>query len=398
MWTVARPGGEHTVILYLSGPYAPFMSDIAGTMPIIPRHIWEGVESPEGLEPPRACIGSGPYQFRDFNKTQGTYLYEAFGDYHRGKPKAERLIYVRTGKPLVSLLTGQVDLASIEPEMAEQLTQKGLWVIRDERGWNRKLMINHSRPPFNDRRMRQALAFAIDRQEIVDKGHRGFGSPASQGMLSPDHDMFYPDTPQYPFDPRRARELIESMGYRQSSGGVYARDGAPLRIELLSSNISAGGESVVDRDGEIIKRQLEEVGIQVNLLNLEQATTDNRVKHLDFDVAVSGHGGISGDPKILNELISSKYGAGSVNCARYDDNPLLNQLLEDQMVEMDESKRKEIVHRIQKVVAEEVPALCLYYQDTMSAYNPKKGITWFYTRGGLAKGIPIPQNKVSLLP
>lgn len=198
--------GEHKVVLFLSRPYAPFMSDIAGTMPVIPRHIWEPVDSPDGLEPPWACIGSGPYRFRDFNKTQGTYLYEAFADYHRGKPRAVRLIYVHSDKPLVSLLTGQVDLAAIDPEMAEPIAQKGLAVIRDEHGWNRKLMINHDRPPFNDKRMRQALAFAIDRQEIVDKGRRGFGSPASQGMLSPDHAMYAPETPQYPFDPDRARK------------------------------------------------------------------------------------------------------------------------------------------------------------------------------------------------
>lgn len=136
----------------------------------------------------------------------------------------------------------------------------------------------------------------------------------------------------------------------------------------------------------------------MSLLNLEQATTDNRVKNRDFDLAVSGHGGIDGDPKILNELISSKYGVGSVNCARYDGNTVLNQLLEDQMVEMDESQRKEIVQKIQQIVAEDLPVICLYYQDSMSAYHPKKGITWFYTRGGLGKGVPIPQNKVSLLP
>ena len=60
--------------------------------------------------------------------------------------------------------------------------------------------------------------------------------------------------------------------------------------------------------------------------------------------------GVSGDPRILNEMISSKYGAGSVNSARYDDDPELNSLLEEQMLEMDQDKRKTIVHKIQEVV------------------------------------------------
>jgi peptide/nickel transport system substrate-binding protein len=112
---------------------------------------------------------------------------------------------------------------------------------------------------------------------------------------------------------------------------------------------------------------------------------------------VSGHGGVSGDARILNEMILSKYGAGSVNSARYDGDPELAALLEEQMVEMDEGKRKKIVHKIQEVYAQALPAISLYYPDSMSAYNPEKGIEWYYTKGGISKGIPIPQNKMSLM-
>jgi peptide/nickel transport system substrate-binding protein len=96
-------------------------------------------------------------------------------------------------------------------------------------------------------------------------------------------------------------------------------------------------------------------------------------------------------------MISSKYGAGSVNSARYDVSPELNRLLEAQMLEMDEERRKELVHRIQAVYAEDLPAISLYYPASMAAYNPDKGIVWFYTKGGISKGIPIPQNKMSLI-
>jgi peptide/nickel transport system substrate-binding protein len=281
--------------------------------------------------------------------------------------------------------------------MAEPLKQKGLVVIHDERGWNKKLMINHKKAPFSDKRFRQALPLAIDRQEILDKSHRGFGTPASYGLLSIDHDMYNPDTPTYPFNPDKARSLIEAMGYQKGSDGFYQKEGQPLKIELLSSNITVAGQSVADRDGEVIKKQLEQAGIRVDLVNLEQATTDSRVRNWEFDLAVSGHGGVSGDARILNEMISSKYGAGSVNSARYDVNPELNRLLEEQMLEMDEERRKALVHRIQAVYAEDLPAISLYYPASMAAYNPDKGIVWFFTKGGISKGIPIPQNKMSLI-
>jgi peptide/nickel transport system substrate-binding protein len=389
--------GPHRVIIYLARPYAPFLSDIGGTMPILPKHIWESVEDPERYSDPKAFIGSGPYLFRDFNKAKGTYLYEAFTDYYQGRPKADRLIYVRSGKPLVSLTTGQVDLANIKPDMAELLKQKGMIIIKNERGWNKKLMINHTKPPFNDKRFRQALAYAINRQEIIDKSQRGFAAPASYGLLSIDHEMYNPKTPTYPYDAEKARGLIESLGYRKGPDGSFMRDGRPLKIELLASNITVAGESVADRDGEVIKKQLEAIGIQADLVNMEQATTDSRVKNWKFDLAVSGHGGISGDPRILSEMISSQYGAGSVNSARYDENPELNRLLEAQMLEMDQEKRKAIVFKIQEIYAEDLPAISLYYPDSMAAYNSDKGIAWFYTKGGISKGIPIPQNKMSLI-
>jgi len=389
--------GPHNVTVYLSKPYSPFLSDIGGTMPVLPKHIWEKVEDPQGFDGPLAFTGSGPYVFKDFNKSHGTYLFEAFVDYYQGRPRAKRIVYVRSGKPLVSLSNGEVDLASVQNDMAAPLRRKGMVIIKDEPGWNKKLMINHRKPPFSDKRFRQALAYALNRQEIIDKSHRGFAQPASCGLLSVAHDMYNPDTPAYAFSPEKARNILENMGYQKGDDGFYRNAGKPLKVQLLSSSITSGGQSIPDRDGEVIKRQLERAGIEVDLVNLEQTTTDSKVKNWDFDLAVSGHGGISGDARILNEMISSKYGAGSVNSARYDANPELNRLMEEQMKEMDDRKRKEIVFKIQSLYAEELPAISLYYPDSLSAYDPKKGIEWYYTRGGISKGIPIPQNKMSLV-
>jgi peptide/nickel transport system substrate-binding protein len=209
--------------------------------------------------------------------------------------------------------------------------------------------------------------------------------------------MYNPETHRYAFNPEKARALIESMGYQKGEDEFYQKGGQPLKVQLLSSNITVGGQSVADRDGEVIKKQLEAVGIRVDLLNLEQATTDSKIRNWNFDLAVSGHGGITGDARILNEMIASRFGAASVNSARYDSNPELNKLLEAQMTEMDEAKRREIVFRIQEVYAEDLPAISLYYPDSFSAYNPEKGIEWYYTKGGISKGIPIPQNKMSLV-
>ena len=161
------------------------------------------------------------------------------------------------------LSSGRADLANIKPEMADILKKKGLVVLEDARGWNKKLMINHQTPPFNDKRFRQALAHAIDPREIIDKAQHGYGSPASYGLMSPDHEYYNPNVPTYKHDPAIARNILESLGYTSGPDGFLQKDGQDLKVELLSSNITVAGERAADRDGEVIKKQLEAAGIKV---------------------------------------------------------------------------------------------------------------------------------------
>ena len=392
----AKAQGPHRVSIKLKEPYAPFMAYIGGTMPIIPRHIWEKVEDPKRYQAPDAFIGCGPFKFVDFDTAKGTYLYEANKDYYLGKPAVNRLIYIKSKNPLMTLLSGKADLVNIKPDMANALQKKGMVILENPRGWNKKLMINHKKPPFSDKRFRKALAYAINQQEIIDKAHRGFGSPASYGLLSPDHPFYNPDSPGYPHNPKRAEEILGSLGYEKNKDGYFEKNGVPLKVEVLASNITVAGESMSDRDGEVLKKQLQAIGIQVELVNLEQATADARVRNWEFDLAITGHGGLLGDAMVLDRMINPKL-VGSVSSARYGANPELLDLLNSQMVEMDVQKRKALVYKIQAIYADELPAISLYYPASMTAYNPKKGIRWYYTQGGIALGIPIAQNKMSLI-
>ena len=392
----AKALGPYAVSIKLKEPYAPFMAYIGGTMPIIPRHIWEKVDDPKRYQAPDAYVGCGPFKFVDFDSAKGTYLYEANIDYYLGKPAVDRLIYIKSKNPLMTLLSGKADLVNIKPDMAKSLKKKGMVVLENSRGWNKKLMINHQKPPFNDKHFRKALAYAIDQQEIIDKAHRGFGSPASFGLLSPDHPFYNPDTPNYPHDPNGAGDILVSLGYKKNQDGFFEKNGVPLKVQVLASNITVAGESMSDRDGEVLKKQLQDVGIQVDLVNLEQATADARIRNWEFDLAITGHGGLLGDAMILDRMINPKL-AGSVNSARYGGNRELLELLKLQMAEMDVQKRKGLVYKIQAIYADELPAISLYYPASMAAYNPKKGIRWYYTNGGIALGIPIAQNKMSLV-
>lgn len=388
---------EHTVKIHMNGPYAPFMEDIGGTMPILPEHIWKDVENPMDFTDETAFIGSGPYTYVDFSKEHGTYQYRSFDEYYLGKPIIDQLIYVKTGDPQMSLQRNEVDFASIKPDFIEPMKEKGFIVIKGPHYWNKKLMINHNIEPLDNITFRQALAYAINQNEFVDKSLRGHGKPASYGLISSDCEWISPNVPDYPYDPDKAMELITSLGY-ELKDGFFMKNGETLELQILVSMISTGGEATPDRDGEIIKNQLEKAGIKVDLTSLDTKIVDTKVINWDFELAISGHGAIGGDPKILYEMTIQVSGnKPSPNCARYNKSEELNELLDDVMHEMDPQKRKEVVFEAQNVYARELPAISLYYPTWYNAYDPDAGVEWFYTIGGVAKGIPIPQNKLALL-
>lgn len=378
---------EHTVTLYLESLYAPFLNDIAASMTILPKHIWENVEDPMTFNSPEAVIGNGPFKFLDYDKAQGSYLYEAFDDYYQGRPAIDRLIFVKTAPEMVNaaLTQEQVNAADIEPEMSESLKAEGFTIIRCTYSWAAKMTINHQKEPLNQKEFRQALAYAIDRQALVDITQRGHGIPGSPGLLAPDNQWYNPDIEQYEYDPEKSRQLLTGLGYELNDEGYLSKNGEVLEFELITQ--TAYGFKEV---GQFIKDALEEIGIKIDLVVMEGKSLDAKVEAWDFDLSIYGHGGLY-EASILPRVITGK----GFNSARYTANEELTQLLEDQLHAMDPEKRLKLVQQAQALYAEDVPAITLYHPDWYWAHDGK--IDLYYTDGGVASGIPIPLNKMAFL-
>ncbi len=380
---------DYTVKVFLSKPYAPFMDNAACTLPILPEHIWKDVQNPEQFQEEKALIGTGPFKLVDYNKAQGTYLYEAYQDYYLGEPKFKQLKFVKVSEEMVASALKQkhVDAADIPPELVEDIKKEGFNILECPYDWNAKLMINHKKPPFDDKRFRQAIAYAIDREQIVSGCLRGYGLAGSPGFLPPDSPWYNPEIEQYAHNTAKAGELLESLGYSKNNG-FYQKNGEVLEIELLftGSRTSPG-----EREAEMIKQQLQTAGIKVNLRSLEAKTLDNLVNEWKFDLALSGHGGIGGEPDFLSRNIIGQ----GFNSARYPDNKSLVDLLKEQQQEINEEKRKDLIAEIQKLYAEDVPALTIYYPTWYWACSDKTDL--FYTHQGIAIGIPIPLNKLAFV-
>jgi peptide/nickel transport system substrate-binding protein len=372
---------EHTVKLYLSRPYAPFFQDVAGAQPIMPKHIWENVTVPEEFLTPEAVIGTGPYMLADYSKEHGTYLYKANDSYYLGQPAVREIRFIKVAAEMApaALKAGSVNAASIPAEVVDDISASGLTVITSPPSWNGKLTINHQKEPLSSKKFRQALAYAIDREALVQVVFRGNAVAGSPGMLPPTSVWYNPDTPQYQYDPDRAKQLIEGLGYSLEDGH-FVKEGQPLELSLIAA---ADYKDL----GQFITQQLEEVGIDVDFQTLEGKTVDARVGAWDFDLSIYGHGAIF-DPSILQR---TTLGEG-FNSARYSADTELTRLLQAQLTEMDTPGRKNMVFRIQELYAEDLPALTLYYPKWYWAHDGN--LPLYYTMDGIAIGVPIPLNRM----
>ena len=377
---------DYTVKLYLNKSYAPFLDMVAGTLPILPEHIYKDVSNPAEFQDDKALTGTGPYKLLDYDKAQGTYLYEAYDDYYLGAPKVKQLKFVKVSSEMSAsaLENGDVDAASVPPEMADSLKNKGFAVLKGSHDGITKIMVNHKKMPFSDARLRQALYYAIDRQALVDTALRGYGIIASPGLFALDSEWYNPDMEEYAYDPAKTGEILGELGYTKD-GQYFSKDGQPLEMEMLVTSTS-------ERAGELIRQHLEQAGFKVTLRSVDSKTLDSLVGEWNFDLALNSHGGMGGDPEILNRIIGEGY---TFNSARYTADQKLNDLLDQEVSEMDPAKRKEQVNEVQAVYAQDLPALPLYYSDSYWAHDGK--VDMYYTEQGVANGIPIAQNKLSFV-
>jgi peptide/nickel transport system substrate-binding protein len=376
----AEAAGDRSVELYLSEPYAPFMDLVACTLPILPRHIWEDVSDPASFRDEEALVGTGPFKLADYDQVQGTYLYEAYDGYYQGVPKVGRIIFVKMSDQTspAGLKQGSIDAASVPPEAVLQLEGSGLEVIEGAHDWNAKLMINHQKEPFSDPEFRRALAYAIDREALVDVTQRGQAIVGSPGLVPPDSDWYNPDVEEYEYDPDLARQMISDLGL------------AGEEVEILVAERGTAGWPG-SRVADLIEEQLEDAGLDVTLRSLDGATLDTRVQAWEFDLALLGHGGLGADPDYLRRMTLD----ATLNSVQYHEDDELTDILEGQQSETDEDDRADMIFEAQELYAEDLPAITLYYPNWYWAHNGD--VDLFYTKGGIAIGVPIPLNKISFL-
>jgi peptide/nickel transport system substrate-binding protein len=345
-------------------PLAPAL--ISWAMAVHPRHLLENRDvnkSPLSSRP----VGTGPFRFVEWRRGEKIAL-EANPDYYEGRPYLRRVVYriipdITT--MFLELQSGGLDLMGLTPlQYARQTDTPGF-----RRRFNKYrypdfsysyLGYNLRRPLFQDKRVRQALSFAIDKQELIDGVLLGLGQIAN-GPYKPGTWPHNLHVRPYPYDPEKARALLAEAGWKDRDGdGFLDKDGRRFSFTIVTNQ----GNDQRIKAGEIIQRRFREVGIEVKLRVIEWASfLKEFINPGNFDATIMGWS-IPPDPDSYDVWHSSKTHLGELNFINFK-NSEVDQLLEDGRRTLDQERRREIYGRFQEILAEEQPYTFLYVPDAL---------------------------------
>jgi peptide/nickel transport system substrate-binding protein len=348
---------DATVIFRLHEPYASFLWSLTRpVVGIVPRG--------SGTEVAQNPVGSGPFRFVSMTADEEIVLARN-ESYFDGAPNIEHLrirIVPDVTVRALELRKGSADatINSLTPDMVVTLGKQPALAADQQPGTTLAyISFNFEDPTLAKREVRQALAYATDRQTIIQYLLRGQARPASS-LLPPNTWAFDSDVQQYDFDPSRAEQLLESAGYRRGA------DGMRLHLTLKTST-----DESTRLMSEAIADQWKRVGVALELRPLEFATFFSDITRGSFQMYALRWVGANNDPDIFEFVFSSKkMPPAGANRGHYS-NPQLDALLQEEHVEVDQVKRKALLSQVQKMVAKDEPYINLWYVDNVCVHRDR---------------------------
>lgn len=340
---------DYTVVITLEEPVAPFLTFLAYPMnAIVNKTVVE--ENNNNLD--NADAGSGPFKLVEWKKDQEMVL-EKFTDYFKeGKPYLDRVIW----KAIPDETARITAIRNKEIDIILQLSQRDIKTLENVDGVNvvdvtgtywEYIGLNTTKGPLADKKVRQAIAWAIDRDAMNTTVKFGQATPLTGGPIPPGH---WADAELNMYDKRdveKAKQLLKEAGYE---------DGFEITLKV--------GQNKAQVDAaQVAKQHLKDVGIEVEVIQLEDSVFFEALGKKDFEMTVAGWVGFV-DP---DEFLYNIFHTGEDWNQQAYSNPKVDELLEKGRTVMDENERKEIYKEAQKLIAEDAPMVFLYANQQASA-------------------------------
>lgn len=368
---------DNSIIFLLSSPYPPFLENT--TIGILPKHIWQNVAPKNfaltdyNLQP----IGAGPYRVEKFSKDSAgfisSYTLKRNERYHGQKPYIDKIIfkfYENEEEALKAYNAKNVDGVSF-------LSPINIDLIKDSEGLRIHelampryfaLFINPSQNEvLQDKTVRQALAYATNRDKIIEEVLAGFAQKADT-PIPPNLKKYYnKDAGQVHLDAAKAQGVLEDRGWvDENEDGVREKEGVNLELTLVTAQ-----RPELERVAQLIAEQWREAGILLHVRTLELGELQQDViRPRNYELLMFGeiYGAI---PDPFSFWHSSQRNNPGLNLSNYK-NDTVDKLLEDARQEIDEEKRIEILKKFQTEVVKDMPAIFLY--DPVYLYPVQKRV------------------------
>jgi peptide/nickel transport system substrate-binding protein len=383
---------ERTVVFNFERPYAPFLRQLDVTeAPIIPAHLYEGTDlqsNPANTEP----VGTGPFRFVSYEQGSEIRLTRNEGYFKEDLPYLDEVvlrIIPDQATQISALESGEVDWVGSVPAPDRDRLQEtsGIETIDTNRGAGGSncimtMSFNLERPILQDGGVRRAISHAVDQQQFLDQVLFGAGRVAEAPISSniPEAHATGLDMPE--FDSGETERLLDEVGWRDEGGDTrVARgvegvsDGTPLTLNFVHF-------TTFNRYGELMRQQLGEVGIDLELVPMEPQAFPERVfEDRDFDTNIISYcNGLVPESGVNRMYTTSSIGPAPFSNAAAYSNPGVDSLFEQSSQATDEDERSETYREIQEILVEDLPYFWVVetlstraHTDSCSGFNPNYG-------------------------
>ena len=351
---------KYTFRVKYKKPFAPGLASW-GYVVVLPKHILEGqdiTKSPLTRSP----MGNGAYKLKEWKAGEKIELV-SYHNYFEGRPFLEGFIYKiipDTSTMFLELQAGNIDFMGLSP--LQYLRQTETKVFQENFRKYKYLSFAYTymgfnllNPLFQDKRVRQAISYAINKNEILEGALLGLGEVAT-GPYKPGTWQYNPAVQTYPYNPEKAKALLKEAGWVDTDGGgILEKDGKHFEFTVILNQ----GNNERRKTAEIIQRRLADVGIKIKLRTLEWATFINEyIDKKNFEATILGWT-IGQDPDLFDVWHSSKTHYKELNFISYK-NEEVDRLIMEGRHTFDLEKRKKAYSRIQEILAEDQPYVFLY--------------------------------------
>ncbi|PLX20007.1 MAG: peptide-binding protein [Candidatus Muiribacterium halophilum] len=356
-------------------PFAPALQ--SWMMRIIPKHILENEDLLE-TRFNRSPVGTGPYKLLQWNADEFILL-EANDKYFKGKSYIDKVmikIIPDKSQQFLDLKNGLIDFMGMTSDQykkqADTLEFKerfNIYKLPSSRYYS-FVGYNCARKPFDNKKVRQALSYAIDVNSLIDNIFYGFGKKVT-GPFPIISWAYNPNAQSYDYNPEKAKELLAEAGYdkKDKDGFLINSEGKRLSIKLITNNANKEREYMVT----IINDYWKAIGIESKIGFEEWGQFLKLQDKGDFDAVLLGWN-LANDPDIYNiwhsSNIPNKDHPSSFNFQRYS-NPKVDKLLEEARYTFDQEKRKECYWKIHELIAEDQPYTFLIAEDSFSVLDKR---------------------------